>query len=267
MTAAVWGITMVRDEADIVAFTIQHMARQNLDGILVADNMSKDSTPEILGSLRDKIPCELVVIEDPEVGYFQSKKMSRLAHHVGEAYDADWVVPFDADEQWVAAEGTVGSTLRGLPDAITYAPATLHNYVPTAQDDEHEPNPFRRIKWRIRERSPLPKVACRFIPGMVIEQGNHGVKYPPGDRARAQANLLRVKHFPWRSFEQYARKCKNGREAYRATDLPDAMGLHWRGDGALLEKHGEDALREKWERWFWSSDPDANPDLIIHKDS
>ncbi len=38
------GISMVRDEADVISFTLAHLAAEGIDHFIVADNGSSDAT-------------------------------------------------------------------------------------------------------------------------------------------------------------------------------------------------------------------------------
>lgn len=90
------AITMVRDEEDIIDWTLQHLLEQGIDHIIVADNLSVDKTPWKLAALAST--GRVTVIQDEEPGYYQDEKMTRLAHMAANDFGAEWVVPFDADE-------------------------------------------------------------------------------------------------------------------------------------------------------------------------
>ena len=174
MTVA--AILLVKDEADVIEWTLRHLHRQDVDAAIVADNGSTDGTREILDRLVAETDGWLAVQDDPEVGYWQSAKTTALAHEAHER-GFDWVIPCDADEMWVAADGrTVGAWLRGVPPDVLLARAALYNYVPTAEDPA-DSNPFTRIGWRLAEPAPLGKVACRLRPDLTVEAGNHGASY------------------------------------------------------------------------------------------
>lgn len=237
---------MVKDEADVIAGTVLHMAAE-VDFLVVADNGSTDGTREILAELADQLPA-LTVVDDPEVGYYQSDKMSRLAEYAA-TQGATWIVPFDADEVWVA-EDRISTVLDATAENV--ATARLFNHFPTAVDPA-DVDPFRSIVWRQPDPAPLPKVAFRWEPGAVVHQGNHGVTLPHGEHPAA---LLEVRHFPYRSGEQFVRKARNGAAAYRATDLPEHVGQHWRQYGDLLDRFGEATLiDEVFRRWYWFLTP------------
>lgn len=241
-----WAVTMVKDEADIIAATIGHLDSQGLDGIIVADNMSTDGTTEIIAGLKTK--TELIIQPDTEVGYYQSRKMTELAH-LAFKLGADWVIPFDADELWYAPNSTLRRTLeQEATRHVDCLHANLHNYFPTNHDRPGEPNPFLRIAWRDPKPAPLPKVVVRSRTDLVIAQGNHGAGgYDPFVR---QPTSITVAHFPWRSFEQYEHKVRNGSAAYRSTDLPADIGAHWRQHGTLLDEQGPEALRWVFNTYF-----------------
>lgn len=242
MTVA--GVCMVKDEADVIEGTLRHMADE-VDFLLVADNCSTDDTRAILDKLVHELP--LTVIDDPDPGYEQSRKMSALAAQAASS-GATWIVPFDADEIWLATDRI--TTILGDLDA-TVAAARLFNHFPTAVDLPGD-DPFRTIVWRQRQPGDLPKVAFRWEPGATIHQGNHGVTLPSGNR---MVTALEVRHFPYRSADQFVRKARNGANAYRATDLPVTEGAHWRAYGDLLDRLGEEALHDVFRQHFWALSP------------
>jgi glycosyltransferase involved in cell wall biosynthesis len=236
-----FGVAMVKDEADVIEGTLRHMAGE-VDFLIVADNGSTDGTRDILHSL----DLPLLVLDDPEPGYEQSRKMSALAARAGQQ-GAQWIVPFDADELWVAAD-----RLKTILDPLdaNVATARLFNHFATAVDPEGT-DPFRTIIWRQQQPAQLSKVAFRWEPGAVIHQGNHGVTL---HQSRV-ADVLEVRHFPYRSAEQFVRKARNGAAAYRATDLPVTEGAHWRAYGDLLDRYGEEALHDVFRTHFWFLSP------------
>jgi glycosyltransferase involved in cell wall biosynthesis len=234
---------MVKDEADVIAGTLLHMADE-VDHLLVADNNSTDGTREILAEL-DDLP--LTIIDDPEPAYYQSSKMSALAAHAAEM-GAEWIVPFDADELWVAPH-RVSKILASATTSIVTA--ALTNHFCTAVDPD-DPDPYRRIVWRQAKPAALPKVAFRWEPGAVIHQGNHGVTLPSDPKP---TNGLEVRHFPYRSAEQFISKARNGAAAYRATDLPVSEGAHWRAYGDILDRLGEEGLATVFREHFWYLSP------------
>lgn len=238
------GISMVRDEADVIEGTLRHMADE-VDHLIVADNRSADGTRDILGQLAGELP--LTVVDDPDPAYHQSAKMSRLAERAADQ-GATWIVPFDADELWLAPQ-RLRETLPDLDCQI--AEAVLYNHLATAIDPAG-PDPFVTMQWRQREPGALPKVAFRWESGAIIHQGNHGVTLPSGG-TRKQA--LEIRHFPARSATQFANKAINGAEAYRHTSLPETEGAHWRAYGRIFEQLGRQGLEDVYRQHWWYLSP------------
>lgn len=219
-----------------------------VDHVIVQDNGSTDGTIEILEQL------DVELLHDRMVGYYQSEAMSELAA-VAANRGADIVVPFDADEIWYSPFGRIAGVLSEHARASVFR-ARLFDHV-ASSSDASEADPVRRITWRRREAAPLPKVAVRTRPNVTIHQGNHGA-----DFGATQDNLLIVRHFPYRTPEQFVKKVRNGAAAYAATNLPEDVGKHWRDYGRLLDAGGPSAIGDVFRAWFWSATPQQDPTLM-----
>lgn len=250
------GISTVKDEEDVIVPVLRHMCSQ-VDMVLIADNLSTDSTFDLLMSLREEgLPVEVLV--DHEVAYYQSRKMSALARVAAKKFEAQWVVPFDADEIWYSTQfPTLRDHLLSHSEDVGFIHAQLYDHVATGQDPD-EPNPIARIGWRRLVGAELPKVAVRPIAHVNIHQGNHGAHYPS-----EHGGGLIVRHFPYRSVSQMVSKVRNGAAAYQATDLPESRGAHWRQYGMLLDGFGEEAIHDVFRKWFWVADPTQDRALIF----
>lgn len=219
----VWAVTMVKDEADIIEQTVRHLFTQGVNGVLVSDNGSTDDTLAVLQRLAGELNVHIA--RDLEPAYYQASKMSVLADWARRA-GAEWIVPFDADEFWFAEETTLADWLIGQPADVVSA--TMHNQFPDEQGG-----------WRV-DRTPhlYPKVAFRAHRLAWLGMGNHSVTRP-GRRTGG----LHVLHVPWRSYEQFARKTRNGQAALAASSLPDGAGSHWRDIGTQTDW----TLQHLWE--------------------
>jgi len=250
------GVTMVKDEADIIEGTMRHIADE-VDRIIVADNLSTDGTREILDRLAEELP--LTVVDDPEPAYYQSAKMSALAAKIADP--GDWIIPFDADELWYSRVGRIRDVLANISQGIwgvtdySIISATLLNHYGTAVD-ERNPDIFRSFVWRKVQPGALPKVAFRYEPGATIEMGNHGVTLPSGTTLSTCTDQtayasLEIRHFPYRTPQQFVRKGMNGGRVFELTDLPQEYGAHWRGYMAIGQTYGEKELEQVYRDHFW----------------
>jgi glycosyltransferase involved in cell wall biosynthesis len=254
---SVAAVMLVRDEADILECTLDHL-RGQVDACYVLDNRSTDGTTKQLLAMAARDHGWLQAEYDAEVGYWQARKTTRLARRALADGHA-WVVPCDADERWEAPGGNIAAYLSSMGPDVQIVTAALYNHVPTDADDAEEGNPFRRLGWRLREPGALPKVAARTHPALSIHMGNHCADYGPNTHAMTLDRGLAIRHYSWRTPEQYVRKIRNGAEAYAATDLPATIGRHWR-----MWQHVEDddALREHFDRWFFKRNPADDDELV-----
>ena len=245
---SVIGVTIVRDEADVIGSVVRHMLTQ-CDAVIVADNLSSDGTRQILDAVEDP---RLTVLDDLDPAYEQSRKMTTLAE-VAADMGAAWVVPFDADEIWLSRLGRIADVLPtvGVP---AIAPAPIFNHWATGHDDQPEADPFRRLRWRWTDPLPLFKVAVTTSPRLRIHMGNHGADYGAEPVARIDG-LLEVRHFPYRDPDQFVRKAVQGAAALRLADLPEGAGAHWRQYADLAASEGPQALADWWRRYFYHPDP------------
>lgn len=234
---------MIRDEADVIETVLRHLFAHGVDEIIVADNLSTDDTPEILKGLESE-GLPLVVVRDDDPAYYQDKKMSRLAK---QAFDrgAEWVLPFDADEIWYPADGTLAEFFAEQTADVIEGWGWDH----ITRDPSGSEGPFPTH--RRQNLQTLPKVAFRACPDPYVHMGNHDVNRNQGQQVRAAG--LHYRHFQYRSLEQMTRKVRNGKEAYDASDLHYQYGTHWRQAGAL----SDDELSERWQAMC------MEPDLIF----
>lgn len=252
------GITMVRDEEDVIASTIMHMQGQ-VDALIVADNGSTDGTRRILDAFASDT---VIVLDDPVVGYYQSEKMTALARQAEAWFGAEWIVPFDADEIWMhVGHWPLRDVLPGLKHDIVHVP--LFDHVATGELTDCDP--ISRMTWRRQQAAGLPKTCFRWKPDLTIGMGNHDVRI--GDDILEGTTIpgLMIHHFPYRSVKQVISKIRNGAEAYAATDLADIYGSHWRGWGKILEAEGEPAIEALFRKWHWRETPDIG--VFIDRES
>ena len=215
----IWGISTVRNEADIIELTVRHIISEGIDYLIIADNLSHDGTREILEGLAQELP--ITVVDDLDPAHRQSEKMTALAEQAV-AGGADWIVPIDADEIWRSRNGTVRDAIEGTSSNIIVAPVFDHHPRPTMRGGSI----IERMPWN--RTTQYAKVAYRWHPGAVITDGNHWVKSLPREPDRER---LLIDHYPFRSWPQFRRKMRQGAAALALTDLPHKTGSVWREIG------------------------------------
>lgn len=229
------GVTMVRNEADIVEVFVRHNLTI-LDGLVVVDHGSADATLRILDALcRERLP--LVVLRNESVGYLQPAIMTQVTRQAFASTGADFVFPLDADEfLHVPDRGALERALRALPPG-THGWLRWPTYVPDLRHPAGSALAAIAGARRARnEASVLTKVvvARSFLdaPQDVLSGGNHWVTAHPdaldrGTRPHAPIpeRIAALAHVPIRSSEQFVAKVaikKLGRVAARIDWKPDA---------------------------------------------
>lgn len=226
---SIWAVSLVKNEADIIGPVVEHMFRQGVDSVMILDNGSTDDTIATLEALADRFPIHLGT--DRSDAHLQGIKMSVLAEAARKA-GADWVIPFDADEFWYAEEGTLRDFLQMCRAVVVEA--SMYTLFPVEGVD------FGQGPWRLEPAAGWSKVAFRGHRYVRLAEGNHAVLLPGKRRSIG----LRVLHVPWRSYEQFRRKARQGTAALSQADMPAGIGRHWR----YIDSLDEVAARDVWRR-------------------
>ena len=196
----------------------------------------------------------MTVLVDPDPDFLvdeeQARRTTALASLAAQR-GADWVVPFDADEVWVAPDGRIGDVLDALPPHLRIARADMVNHVLTDRDPPG-PDPSARMVYRRPKFHHLPKVACRTDPTLWIANGNHRATYRGAAVPRWVDGILFVHHYPFRSAAQFVRKVRFKAERKN----PPRMSDKEREWARILEEEGEDALVARFDEDHRFADPD-----------
>lgn len=229
------GVSMVRNESDIVEAFVRHNLTI-LDGLVVVDHGSADSTVAILSALcAERLP--LVVLRNEAVGYLQPAVMTQVVRQAFATARADFVFPLDADEFLrVPSRGALERALAALPPR-THGWLRWPTYVP----DLHRPHKgiletLASARRAANDANVLTKVvvARSFLEatGDVLSGGNHWVTAHPDspnrgmrEHAPIPEGVAAIAHVPIRSAEQFVSKVaikKLGRVAANLDWKPDA---------------------------------------------
>ena len=254
----IWAVSMVKDEADIVLSMLSQLVNEGVDGFVIADNGSTDGTRELIHSFISPVP--LIIKDDTEVAYYQSKKMTNLAK-IAHDNGASWILPVDADEIWYNKGDRITDYIREhdswlFKHGVWSLSVNLYNHFRTGLDLDNG-DVVLSMPYRQKDPAPLTKVACRYKDDMVIQMGNHSVTY--SDKYDQYGSPIEIRHFPYRSPEQMIRKSLNGGKAYAASDLPVSQGAHWRQYAELIERYGEERfIKDVWEKYYYFSPTDSS---------
>jgi FkbM family methyltransferase len=263
-------VMMVKDEEDIIFSHLTWHFAQGLRQFVILDNMSSDGTRgEIERFIRvaEPLGARVLQVDDREIGYYQSDKMTAAANLAQTYFGAEWILALDSDEFLSLGQLTIFALLdrveKKVEQTTSIAPSSplflaavrflLFNYVCTPVDDVGESTPILRLAYR-RPKGVPGKTAAFWSPDLTFAQGNHHVIIGGGRELlpayEGSAFGANIRHFPVRSFSHFLKKVRNGGRAYEATNLSPTSGRHWREWYQILKTEGEAGLRTVFEGKF-----------------
>lgn len=230
---------LVRDEADVVAATLDHHLDLGVDHVVATDNGSVDGTREILAGYRDR--GLLTLIDEPDHTYEQAKWVTRMARLAATDHGADWVINGDADEFFSPRDPiSLKQALAEIPAQYDRVQAPRENLVADPRLPVSLPWPERLV---VRDLLSLHekggrignKVMHRADPAVDVAQGNHTSKTAAAG-AMWPGSPVTIFHVPDRSYAQYENKIRVGGSSLAAnTNLAPGSGWHWRADFERLQ--------------------------------
>lgn len=264
------GLSIVRDEADIVRMTLLYHLATGCDNILVIDNGSSDDTPRILEKLSRRYPVQWVREDGP---FEQAERTTELAREAARD-GADWVVPFDADEFWWTRTKPLRSLLAETSAGVLRT--RVVNFVQRRRQRRSNRSCVAQMKWRAEPvMSPVferdlveageiayvegkypPKHVARATVGIQISKGNHEIAGVPG--ALELSEDLVCLHAPLRSRNELEKMAANASRAWDESPDPGTSWQHKRW-GRLAAEGGLAA------EWAANSQRRGNLDLMGRK--
>lgn len=228
------SVTMVKNESDIIESFIRYQLNI-VDEMIILDNFSNDSTPDIINNLIDE-GLPVILINDTDDSYAQSPKMTKLLNIAVKEYGADIVCLIDCDEFIISDNGeNPRLTLENL-DSSKYHLIKWVTYIPTPQDDYNIKFIPKRIN-HIRDES-LETYYKVIVPkeivnnyNVTVEMGNHDLIIKNGNKEKlANYDLnLKMAHIPLRSKEQCMSKIMVGWPNIIATNTENEFwAYHWK---------------------------------------
>jgi len=224
------GLYLLRNEADIIETNLRHHFASVIDEAIVIDNGSTDGTIELVSGLAEDMPIRLA----SEVGpMYQSDRVTRMARFAV-MQGADWVLPIDADEFWVAAGASFRSVLEDTPAEVGALFVELVTFVQSrdvlaarpgclatmTMRPEHQVGPMEELPLLVRDEEVgwveimyTPKCVHRARPGITVPKGNHRTGVTDG----RPTDILTCLHAPMRAFSTLAVKLDHGRREAEAS--------------------------------------------------
>jgi len=249
----IFGVTLVRSEADIIAVTLRYYLHLGLEEILIIDNASFDGTDQILARLAQD--DERIRWSRHEGEFKQAELLTGLARDAFRA-GADWIVPFDADEFWYAP-------CRGFREVLNSSKAgalraQVIHYIQAREQLEGSPEGLLTMTRRaprpigppdlgraLVEKQEIGYVEAMYSPKWIIRAsedlqigvGNHSGTHLAG--APETTIELLCLHAPIRSRDKLVRKATWSRRLESA-GWAQEDGWHLRRAQRLVEENSID---------------------------
>jgi glycosyl transferase family 2 len=235
---------LVRDEEDVLREHLEYHLNAGVDHVVAIDHRSQDGSTEILESyVRQGV---LTLTREDGTFSQQGEWQTRMSRLAAVEHGADWVIPSDADEFWIARGSALKEALRSVPNDVGVAGGLMRNFVPQRDDGGWF---VERLTVRLAGHAPINDPATPFRPVVkVAHRGSPQVVISSGGAHRVFGLAvapsgwypLDVLHFPFRSEEQSARK-------YRKTWTGWESNL--RGDLARARQVADEGRSEvMWDR-------------------
>lgn len=238
---------LVRDEADVIAATIEHHVAAGVDHIIATDNGSVDGTRDILAAYEKT--GRLTIIDEPDHTYEQAKWVTRMARQAANNHGADWIINADADEFFTPlAYPSLKTALTIIPEQYGTIHAARENLLGDPRLPADTPWPARltvRDLLSLHEKGGRigGKIIHRAAADINVAQGNHAIEGAVGKRWPAAP--ITIFHVPDRSYAQFENKIRVGGASLAANEsLAKSSGWHWRADYERLQAG---TLRATWQ--------------------
>ena len=261
------SISMFKDEEDVAYLNLVWQYDLGIKKFVVLDNFSSDGTDQKIRQFAQDYPqAEVYVIEDREIGYYQSRKMTALAEFAYSLWNVEWIFPCDADEFLCCFRSPLDTVLESVSLEHRCIRLPLRNHYLRSFYNS-EVNPLKRMTHRNQyDAYTSSKVLIRWYPGIVIAQGNHDAYYEGESLLKIDGPPLGLllRHYPFRSKDHIRKKIVNGGRAYaKAPDLHQSMGYHWRQGYEQYQLRGEEVIDQYYDSMVNEpGDPVYDPAII-----
>lgn len=221
---------LVKNEEELLPLNLEFHRSMGVDGFIITDNNSTDSTPQIIEEYKQR-GWVLEVIDEHATDYNQKHWVDRMIRLAKGKYHADWVINADADEFWYTPKRNIKAEISTTHANVLRC--NVRNVYP------EESLPWTEWNKRVRavpaeadfDLSPYSifthqthKVMHRTAGYLQISMGNHKVKMLP--RRTASSSII-VYHYNIRGKTQFLAKMINGGKQLEQRKSKHG-GRHWR---------------------------------------
>jgi hypothetical protein len=254
MRNQVYALMIIGTDGDIAGFTVKHLIGEGIDKVLIDLVPVEDDTADIIHDLKRGYPDRIEIFPSDSIAIWGSRRMTALANIAYER-GCDLILPCDSDELFFSRNRIpLADEIRNAQGTIFGVQVFMH--LASWDDDLEEKNPFKKMRNKQDKPLGLNKIIARFNPKMIIDEGNHGAKWLNGDPIPGSWSPIEMRHFPYRSAEQFLSKIIVTKKAMDATPgYPREWGVHYRLYADSLAKAGPEAVKDWYRRWFYISEP------------
>ena len=238
---------LVKNEEGMLEENLQFHKAMGVDGFIITDNNSTDSTPNIIRKYKQKGWIK-EVIEEKATNYEQKDWVDRMIWKAKTVYKADWIINADADELWYAPTGNLKDELAATNANVLNCEIRSvypEEEKPFWQWDKTvkavaEPEKYNLSRYSLFERQNK-KVIHRTAGYLQISMGNHKVSMFPKHSADSH---IHVYHYNIRGKQQFIEKMINGGKQLEQHKGRHG-GRHWR---YFYQLYKEGKLEAEYER-------------------
>jgi glycosyltransferase involved in cell wall biosynthesis len=251
---------LVKNEADIIKYNLDHHLSSGVDKVIVMDNNSSDGTRDILESYQKDL---VSIIDQPSNSYYQSvwvTEMNKLAKRMG----ANYIINADADEFFYNTNNLKDEFLSDHYQGINVDVINIGLQYKDGKESFPKDNILTinknfngkgiRLKWPTTFMYKTQPYDCN------VHQGNHMV-----DGATPIRNSIGtvIYHFPYRSKKQFIDKIKNGIKVLSNSNLPAGQGYHWI---EMYNEYSSGRIDDYYKNHIAIDNSDNYPIFNLHKE-
>jgi len=201
-----YSFTTVKDEEDIIESFVRYNMNI-LDGMVISDNNSSDSTLNILYKLKDE-GYNIDIIEDKNNTFNQYKVKNDLLNYTKDKYKPDFIFPLDADE-FIASNDKCNprDIIKSLDKDNLYFYEMI-DYIYEKGKESFIPARLTKVLANKKNKHYKTIISKNiYTKGIDLYLGSHDAGYINGEPInKVYLDSIYVAHYPVRSIEQYTNK-------------------------------------------------------------